>query len=61
MAMGLNYYTVPVHLSTLEVFQDLQQRRYLVDGLDNKRAPYRFLESADPREFSPNALPYYVR
>jgi hypothetical protein len=61
MAMGLNYYTVPVHLSTLEVFQDLQQRRYLVDGLDNKRAPYRFLESADPREFSPNALAYYVR
>lgn len=61
MAMGLNYYSVPVHLSTLEVFQDLQQGRYLVDGLDNKRAPYRFLETADPREFSPNALAYYVR
>ncbi len=61
MAMGLNYYTVPVHLSTLEVFQDLQQRRYLVDGLDNHRKPYSFSETADPREFSPNALAYYVR
>lgn len=61
MAMGLNYYTVPVHLSTLEVFHDLKEARYLVDGLDNKRKPYRFLVSADPREFSPNALAYYVR
>ena len=61
MAMGLNYYTVPVHLSTLEVFQDLQEKRYLVDGIDNKRAPYEFLVTADPREFSPNALAYYVR
>lgn len=61
MAMGLNYYTVPVHLSTVEVFQDLKEARYLVDGLDNKRAPYRFLVSADPREFSPNALAYFVR
>lgn len=61
MAMGLNYYTVPVHLSTLEVFHDLREARYLVDGLDNKRKPYRFLVNADPREFSPNALAYFVR
>ncbi len=61
MAFGLNYYTVPVHLSTLEVFQDLIQNRYYVDGLDNRRAPYEFLDKADPREFSPNALPYYVK
>jgi hypothetical protein len=61
MAHGLNYYTVPVHLSTLEVFHDLEEQRYYVDGLDNRRAPYEFLEGADPREFSPNALPYYVR
>ncbi len=61
MAHGLNYYTVPVHLSTLEVFHDLAEDRYYVDGLDNRRAPYEFLETADPREFSPNALPYYVR
>jgi len=61
MAFGLNYYTVPVHLSTLEVFQDLVEDRYFVEGLDNRRTPYEFLEGADPREFSPNALPYYVR
>jgi hypothetical protein len=61
MAHGLNYYTVPVHLSTLEVFHDLVEKRYYVDGLDNRRVPYEFLEGADPREFSPNALPYYVR
>lgn len=61
MAMGINYYTVPVHLSTLDVFQDLKEKRYFADGLDNNRAPYEFLVTADPREFSPNALAYYVR
>jgi len=61
LAFGLNYYTVPVHLSTLETFNDLIENRYYVDGLDNRRAPYEFLETADPREFSPNALAYYVR
>ncbi len=60
-AHALNYYTVPVHLSTLNVFHDLQQQRYFVDDLDNGREPWRFLEGADPREFSPNALLYYVR
>ncbi|GAB3099600.1 DUF1329 domain-containing protein [Aestuariicella hydrocarbonica] len=57
----VNFYTVPVPLATLYVYHDLKQRRYLVDGLDNQMTPYRFLESADPREFSPNALLYYVR
>lgn len=61
MAFGLNYYTVPVHLSTMYVFQDLVEDRYFAEGLDNRRAPYEFLDGADPREFSPNALPYYVR
>jgi len=61
MAHGLNYYTVPVHLSTLEVHHDLVERRYFADGLDNRRKPYVFLEDADPRAFSPNALSYYVR
>jgi len=32
-----------------------------VSGLDNSRNPYRFSESANPREFSPNALNYYIR
>ncbi|MGB5177408.1 MAG: DUF1329 domain-containing protein, partial [Gammaproteobacteria bacterium] len=60
-AHALNYYQVPVLWSTLEVYYDLKEQRYLVSGLDNRRNPYRFSNSADPREFSPNALIYYVR
>ena len=60
-AHALNYYAVPVLWSTLEVYYDLKQQRYLVSGLDNRRNPYRFSDSADPREFSPNALLYYIR
>jgi hypothetical protein len=61
MAHGLNYYTAPVHLSTLDVHHDLVERRYFADGLDNRRKPYVFVQGSDPREFSPNALSYYVR
>ena len=60
-AHAINYYDVPVLWSTLEVYQDLLQDRYLVSGLDNDRLTYRFSEGSDPREFSPNALTYYVR
>jgi len=60
-AHALNYYEVPVQWSTLEVYYDLREQRYLVSGLDNQRAPYRFSEEADPREFSPNALSFYIR
>ena len=60
-AHALNYYAVPVLWSTLEVYYDLKQQRYLISGLDNRRNPYRFSDSADPREFSPNALLYYIR
>jgi len=60
-AHALNYYEVPVQWSTLEVYYDLEKQRYLVSGLDNSRNPYRFSDTADPREFSPNALNYYVR
>jgi len=60
-AHALNYYEVPVLWSTLEVYYDLEAERYLVSGLDNSRNPYRFSDTADPREFSPNALNYYVR
>jgi hypothetical protein len=60
-AHALNYYEVPVLWSTLEVYYDLVKQRYLVSGLDNGRNPYRFSDTADPREFSPNALNYYVR
>jgi len=60
-AHALNYYTVPVQLATLYVYHDLKERRYIADGIDNLRPPYRFLSTADPREFSPNSLLYYVR
>lgn len=60
-AHALNYYEVPVLWSTLEVYYDLAKQRYLVSGLDNGRNPYRFSDTADPREFSPNALNYYIR
>ena len=60
-AHAINYYTVPVLWSTLEVFHDLLAGRVLIDGLDNQHKPYEFLDSADPREFSPNALSYYLR
>jgi hypothetical protein len=60
-AHALNYYEVPVLWSTLEVYYDLKEGRYLVSGMDNRRNPYRFTDSADPREFSPNALNYYIR
>jgi len=60
-AHAINYYDVPVLWSTLEVYQDLEQDRYLVTGLDNDRNTYRFSEGSDPREFSPNALMYDVR
>jgi hypothetical protein len=60
-AHALNYYEVPVQWSTLEVYYDLEKQRYLVSGLDNSRNPYQFSDTADPREFSPNALNYYVR
>ena len=60
-AHALNYYEVPVLWSTLEVYYDLAKQRYLVSGLDNRRNPYQFSDTADPREFSPNALNYYIR
>jgi hypothetical protein len=60
-AHALNYYQVPVQWSTLEVYYDLKEQRYLVSGLDNQRTPYRFSDQADPREFSPNALSFYIR
>jgi hypothetical protein len=58
---AINYYEVPVLWSTLEAYYDLRANRYLVTGLDNERNPYRFSEGSDPREFSPNALTYFVR
>ena len=60
-AHAINYYTVPVLWTTLEVFHDLLAGRVLVEGLDNLHRPYEFRSTSDPREFSPNALIYYLR
>ena len=60
-AHAINYYTVPVLWSTLEVYHDLLQGRVLVNGLDNQYRPYDFRATSDAREFSPNALIYYLR
>ena len=60
-AHAINYYSVPVLWSTLEVFHDLLAARVLINGLDNQAKAYDFSSTADPREFSPNALIYYLR
>ncbi len=60
-AHALNFYTIPVTLSTLDVFHDLKNNRYLLEGLDNELEPFRFLNRADSREFSPNTLLFHVR
>jgi hypothetical protein len=57
----INYYHVPVPWYTLQTSYDFRQRRYLVTGLDNQLGPYKFKESINAIEFSPNALDNYVR
>ena len=60
-AHPINYYDVPVPWDTLQVFHDLRARRCFVFGLDVGLTAPRFREGGDPREFSPNALLYFVR
>ncbi|QYJ76915.1 MULTISPECIES: DUF1329 domain-containing protein [Shewanella] len=55
-AHGLNYYEVPAHWSTLEVFHDLQSRRYLAIGLDNEGSMYDFDAKLSASDFTPDAL-----
>ncbi|MGL4476413.1 MAG: DUF1329 domain-containing protein [Shewanella sp.] len=55
-AHGLNYYEVPTHWSTLEVFHDLQTRRYLAIGLDNEGGMYDFGVTLTEANFTPDAL-----
>ncbi|RZF94069.1 DUF1329 domain-containing protein [Pseudoalteromonas sp. CO302Y] len=56
MAHGLNYYEVPTHWSTLEVYHDLNSRRYLAIGLDNQEKIYDFSQSFNDNEFTSSAL-----
>ena len=56
VAHGLNYYEVPTHWSTLEVYHDLNSRRYLAIGLDNQEKMYDFSQSFNDNEFTSSAL-----
>ena len=56
LAYGLNYYEVPSPWSTLEVYHDLNSRRYLATGLDNEEDMYDFSVELSDREFTPQAL-----
>ncbi|TPH12945.1 DUF1329 domain-containing protein [Litorilituus lipolyticus] len=56
VAHGLNYYEVPAQWSTLEVYHDIQSRRYLAIGLDNEAKMYDFSVELKDRDFTPSAL-----
>ena len=55
-AHPINYYEVPVFVSTLETVYDLKGGRYFVDGLDNNEPAYDFGVRLSPRDFSAQAL-----
>jgi len=56
VAHGLNYYEVPTQWSTLEVFHDLQSRRYIAMGLDNEAKMYDFSAKLKNVSFTSSAL-----
>ncbi len=56
VAYGINYYEVPTHWSTLEVYYDLDSRRYIAIGLDNQEDMYDFQTKQKDRMYTPAAL-----
>jgi hypothetical protein len=56
MAHAINYYDVPTLWSTLDVFHDIQSRRYIAIGLDNETKMYDFSKTLNERDFIPAAL-----
>lgn len=56
MAYAVNYYEVPALWSTLDVYHDLNSRRYLALGLDNETQMYDFTIKPSDRDFTPQAL-----
>nr|WP_211279489.1 DUF1329 domain-containing protein [Cognaticolwellia mytili] len=56
VAHGINYYEVPTQWSTLEVFHDLQSRRYIAMGLDNEAKMYDFSAALKDVNFTSSAL-----
>lgn len=55
-AHPINYYEVPVFVSTLETLYDFKGKRYFVDGLDNNEPMYDFNARLHPRDFTAQAL-----
>ncbi|WP_371372393.1 DUF1329 domain-containing protein [Thalassotalea aquiviva] len=55
-AHGINYYEVPTQWSTLDVYHDLQSRRYIAIGLDNEHKMYDFNAELRERDFNSSAL-----
>jgi len=56
VAHSINYYEVPTLWTTLEVFHDLQSRRYIAMGLDNEGRMYNFNAKLSEANFTPDAL-----
>ncbi|WP_371189238.1 DUF1329 domain-containing protein [Thalassotalea maritima] len=56
VAHGLNYYELPAHWSTLDVYHDLNSRRYIAIGLDNEHDMYDFSPTLQERDFTSSAL-----
>lgn len=56
MAHELNYYELPASWSTLDVYYDLQSRRYLAQGLDNHSKMYNFDANLTDKKFTKSAL-----
>ncbi|WP_163935001.1 DUF1329 domain-containing protein [Paraferrimonas sp. SM1919] len=52
----VNYYQVPTTWTTLEVFHDLQSRRYIAMGLDNEDTAPDFNAQISDANFTSNAL-----
>ncbi len=56
MAHAINYYEIPLVWTTLEVFYDLNSRRYIAMGLDNQGEVANFDADLNVTDFTPNAL-----
>lgn len=56
VAHAINYYDAKTLWSTLDVFHDLQSRRYIASGLDNESKMYDFSTKLNERDFTPAAL-----
>ncbi len=52
----INFYEVPMIWDTVLTVYDLQNGRYIVDGLDNQDEPYRFDQPMSLELFTPETL-----